>query len=69
MKPIALAIDGMHCQGCVQRVQAALQKVPGVLIEKVELGKARLQIPEGREPAILAALDNIGFDAHIAKTE
>jgi len=67
MKPIALAIEGMHCQGCVQRVSDALQKIPGVAIEKVELGKARLQIPDGTESAVLAALDNIGFDARIAK--
>jgi copper chaperone CopZ len=66
MKPIELTIDGMHCDGCVQRVRAALQKLPGVRTEKVELGKARLQVPEGREPAVLAALDGIGFDARIA---
>jgi Cu+-exporting ATPase len=68
MKPIELAIDGMHCDGCVQRVLGALQKVPGVHTEKVELGKARLQVEDGKESAILAALDNIGFDARIAKT-
>ena len=68
MKPIELAIDGMHCDGCVQRVRGALQKVPGVLTEKVELGKAQLQVDDGTEPAVLAALDDIGFDARIAKS-
>ena len=68
MKPIELAIDGMHCDGCVRRVSDALKKIPGALTENVELGKARLQVPEGQEPAVLAALDNIGFDARIAKT-
>ena len=67
MKPIELAIDGMHCDGCVQRVRGALQKIPGVVIEKVELGKARLQVPAGQEAAVLAALDNLGFDARIAQ--
>jgi len=67
MKSIELAIDGMHCNGCVQRVSDALKKIPGVLPEKVELGKARLQVAEGQEPAVLAALDNIGFDARIAQ--
>ena len=67
MKPLELAIDGMHCQGCVQRVADALKKIPGVHTEKVELGKARLQIPDGTEPSILAALDDIGFDARITK--
>jgi copper chaperone CopZ len=68
MKPLELAIDGMHCNGCVQRVSDALQKIPGVTTEKVELGKARLKVEPGKEPAVLAALDNIGFDARIAKS-
>ena len=67
MKPLELAIDSMHCDGCVQRVLGALKKIPGVQTEKVELGKARLQADDGKEPAILAALDDIGFDARIAK--
>ena len=68
MKPLELAIDGMHCDACVRRVADVLKKIPGVTTEKVELGKARLQIPDGQESAILAALDNIGFDARIAQS-
>jgi copper chaperone CopZ len=68
MKSLELAIDGMHCDGCVQRVADALKKIPGITAEKVELGKARLKAPEGREPAILAALDDIGFDARIVNS-
>jgi copper chaperone CopZ len=68
MKPLELAIEGMHCSGCVQRVADALKRIPGVHAEKVEIGKARLQAQPGQEQAIVAALDDIGFDARIAKT-
>jgi copper chaperone len=68
MKPIELAIDGMHCDGCVKRVADALKKIPGITTEKVEIGKARLQADPGRESVILAALDDIGFDARIAQS-
>jgi len=68
MKPLELAIDGMHCDGCVRRVVDALKKIPGVTTERVDLGKAQLQVEDGTEPAVLAALDDIGFDARIAKS-
>jgi copper chaperone CopZ len=68
MKPIELAIDGMHCDGCVRRVSEALKKIPGVTTEKVEVGKASLKIDDGKEPVILAALEDIGFDARVAKS-
>jgi copper chaperone CopZ len=66
MKPTEITIDGMHCEGCVQRVQKALKKVPGIITEKVEIGRAVVQIPEGKEPAVLSALEDTGFDARIA---
>ena len=30
MTAYAISIEGMHCDGCVRRVTAALKKVPGV---------------------------------------
>jgi copper chaperone CopZ len=67
MQSIQLDIEGMHCDGCVQRVTTALKKIPGVSPETVEIGKARLQIEDGKESAILAALDKLGFEARIHK--
>ena len=69
MKPLEIAIDGMHCNGCVQRVTDALKKTAGVTTETVELGKARVQIDEARVTAatVLAALDKLGFDARVSK--
>jgi copper chaperone CopZ len=65
MKSVEFAIDGMHCGGCVQRVSDALKKVPGVVAERVEVGKARVQLDEGKQSAVLAALDRLGFEARI----
>jgi Cu+-exporting ATPase len=36
-----LAIDGMHCAGCVRRVQGALEKIPGVVVDEVVVGRAK----------------------------
>jgi copper chaperone CopZ len=69
MKPIEITIEGMHCEGCVQRVQKALKKVPGIVADKVEIGRAVVQIPEGKEPSVLAALEDTGFDARIARKD
>lgn len=67
-RPIRLAIEGMHCGGCVNRVTAALGKAPGVTVEKVEIGSAEVRAGDDPEtvPALIAALARIGFDAREA---
>jgi Cu+-exporting ATPase len=35
-----LQIEGMHCSGCVKRVKSALEKIPGVVLSEVTIGKA-----------------------------
>lgn len=60
-----LAIEGMHCQGCVQRVQRALEKVAGVSIEKVEVGSAVVTADAEKEQAIVDAIRKIGFEPRI----
>ncbi len=67
MQIIELEIDGMHCGGCVQRVAGALKKLPDVEVEKVEIGKAFVQVEEGQEPIVMAALERLGFEARIVK--
>ena len=68
MKTIELAIDGMHCGGCVSRATDAIKKVSGAVPEKVEIGKARVQIDEQKATpeAVVAALENLGFDARVS---
>ncbi len=65
---VKLSIEGMHCGACVRRVTNALQTVPGVQINSVEVGSARLEFnPEATTPEeITAAVSGIGFPAKVA---
>jgi copper chaperone len=62
---LTLAIEGMHCGGCVRRVTAALQGVHGVELGSVEVGSAQMTFDPGQASAeeIAAAVNRIGFSA------
>ena len=68
MKTVEIAIDGMHCNGCVTRATDAIKKVAGATPEKVEIGKARVQLDEAKTSPelVVAALERLGFDARIS---
>jgi copper chaperone len=63
-----LSIEGMHCGACVRRVTNALQTVPGVQINSVEVGSAKLSFnPDATTPEeISSAVSGIGFTAKVA---
>ena len=67
MKTVEIQIDGMHCGGCVKRVEEALKKVPGVKAEKVEVGSARVSVDGTMSEIVIAALERLGFDARVTK--
>jgi len=56
-----LAIEGMHCQACVRRVEKALTNVDGAHVEKVEIGAAVVGIDSSREQAVLDAVRKAGY--------
>lgn len=64
-KSLALQIEGMHCDGCVRRVKAALAAVPGVAVQTVEVGRAEVSFdPAQATPqAVADAVNGIGFRA------
>jgi copper chaperone len=66
---LTLSIEGMHCGGCIRRVTSALERVKGVEVGSVEVGSAQLTFdPNGASAEeIAAAVDRIGFSAHIEK--
>jgi copper chaperone CopZ len=66
---LRLSIEGMHCDGCVRRVSAALQAIEGVELGPVEVGSAEMTFDPGRTSAgeIASAVNRIGFTAHINK--
>jgi copper chaperone len=43
MSEFTLRIEGMHCGACVRRVSQALASTPGLTVEEVRLGAARLR--------------------------
>jgi copper chaperone len=66
---LKLSIEGMHCGACVRRVTNALQTVPGVQLNSVEVGSAQLQFDprEATPEEIAAAVNGIGFTAQVAQ--
>ena len=62
-----IAIQGMHCQACVRRVEKALSSVEGASVEKVEIGSAAVVADPAREQAVLDAVRKAGYEAR--KTE
>lgn len=67
MSTLALQIDGMTCQHCVRAVNEALTDLPGVTVERVEIGKASVELDEARvQPAqVIDAVQDAGFAAHV----
>jgi copper chaperone len=62
-----IAIDGMHCQACVQRVRKALEKVDGAQVEQVDVGSATIAIDPSHEGAILEAVRKAGYESRKAE--
>jgi copper chaperone CopZ len=61
---MTLAIEGMHCQKCVERVRKAIEGVNGARAEKVEVGSATVLVEPAHVTEVLAAVRNAGYDAH-----
>ncbi len=58
-----LTIDGMSCGHCVARVTKTLAALPGVTVDSVTVGSARITYDPDRLtlPQITDAIDRIGF--------
>jgi len=62
-RELTLPVTGMHCGACVNRLTLALKRVPGVTVEKVEVGSAQLRYePEVVTPEVIRqAVEKTGF--------
>ncbi|MDJ0511935.1 MAG: heavy metal translocating P-type ATPase [Methyloceanibacter sp.] len=64
---MTLAIEDMHCGGCLRSVERAALRVPGVETARASLAAKRLTVAyhpsETNEADVIAALDRVGFDA------
>lgn len=67
MPTITLALDGLHCGGCVAAVEKALRQVENVQAVEVSLNPQIAKI-EGSASAeqLIEAVTDIGFDAKLA---
>jgi len=67
MPEFTLRIDGMHCGSCIRRVSQALASAPGVQVQEVRLGVARLNTTQDPAPVDLAiaALAKAGYTSRL----
>jgi len=68
---IRFEIDGMGCGSCVAKVKAALSKVPGLEVEAVATGSARVRRDPAQVPdeAVVRALAAAGYSARPERKE
>jgi copper chaperone CopZ len=62
---IHLTIEGMTCDHCLRAVRSRLQQTPGVEIEDVRIGSARIRLDEGQSSleAVEEAIADEGYTA------
>lgn len=68
----ALAVTGMHCGGCVRRVEQALRQIPGVLDAQVDLDAHRARVTSAAEldaAELIAAVQRAGYGAEQVEDE
>jgi len=67
MPEFTLKIDGMHCGSCVRRVNQALASVPGVTVNEIRVGAARLTASDDPAPVdrAIEAIAKSGYVAHL----
>ena len=63
MKTQSLTIEGMHCGHCVTAVRKELDKVDGLTVEDVQIGKARVKVDETKvdQNIVAKAIDEAGY--------
>lgn len=64
MKQVALKVDGMSCGHCVRAVESALAEVPGVTVEQVQIGSAKVRVEDATTvTSLVDALADAGYSA------
>jgi P-type Cu+ transporter len=68
---VELAIEGMTCASCIQRVERALRKAPGVRDATVNLATERAHVSgAGLAPAaLIRAVESAGYHASLAEAD
>ena len=66
MDTVHLTIEGMTCQHCVRAVRGALEKLPDVEVESVDIGSATVRYDPQRvtDDAVADAIADEGYTAY-----
>lgn len=67
-----LTVPGMHCAGCIGKVERGLAEVPGITQARVNLSARSVTVThtlEIEEPRLIEALARIGFEAQPRRDE
>ena len=67
--PVSLDIEGMTCASCVNRVEKALLKVPGVESASVNLATERATVSGGDAEALIKAVEKVGYKGSISQPD
>ena len=67
MESLKLTIEGMSCEHCVRAVKGRLTATPGVAVDQVEIGSARLRYDPAKTSIyeIEEAIADEGYTAFI----
>lgn len=67
MSPLNLTIDGMSCGHCLNAVKNALTHLPGVKLDTLSMGRAKLEYDPAAvsESQITQAVTDAGYRAHV----
>lgn len=68
LRQVELSLPGIHCGGCVQRIERALGSLPGVDRARVNLSTKRVAVTwrsDDRPPPLGEALTGLGYEAHL----
>lgn len=63
MKDITFTIAGMSCAHCLNAVNKALSQLPGVEVESVQIGRAKVRVSDVGDAAqrARAAIEEAGY--------
>ena len=68
IRQIELAVPGVHCGGCINRIEKGLNELPFVTRARVNLSTKRVSVDwsdEGDPAAIVETLHELGYETHV----
>jgi copper chaperone len=68
LSEFTLRVEGMHCGSCVRRVTEALNREPGLQVQQVQIGAARIR-SEAEPPAVERAISVLAKAGYAARLE